>query len=182
MSATAYEVRGIKFFSEGDAMAIGHRCGFSIALRLSGGDYWVALYRFLDDSEYKRRSKDGDKETLIARNGGVPPSTLLSQEVWPKDVLAPQSQQIGRSRAKLKYIRTKGEKKVFIKMDVWAKTLQLVQFNMTEPAPATADEKIDMEGKVSPVFLGRDESTLQILGGSPWLTGRFLTSEVDPSA
>ena len=71
-----------------------------------------------------------------------------------------------RSKAKLKYIHKKGSKTVVVQIDVWAKTRQAVRFNMLEETAASADETIQMDGKVSL----REQSgyDLQVLQRGPW--------------
>jgi len=108
-----YEVRGLKFISISNDMAVGHLCTFSISLRLASGSYWVAYYLFLDDSGYSDHVHPGDdKRSVVARGMYVAPSSLNSDATWPKEVLEPHL----RSKAKLSYIRKKGDKKVLVKM------------------------------------------------------------------
>ena len=47
-----YEVRGLKFLSTSNNMAMSHRCTFAISLRLASGSYWVSHYLFMDDAGY----------------------------------------------------------------------------------------------------------------------------------
>jgi hypothetical protein len=52
MPQQRYEVRGLKFISYTNDMAVSHRCTFAISLRLPSASYWVAHYLFLDDAGY----------------------------------------------------------------------------------------------------------------------------------
>jgi hypothetical protein len=147
-------------------MATSHRCTFAISLRLPTGSFWVALYRFLDDSEYSGATKLSDKVTVVARGEGVAHSHIFSDAVWPKDLLEPQSKEVGRSKAKLTYIRKKGDRKVLINIDVWAKRSQTIRLILLEKKAADSDETIEMNGKVS---LGEQRNyEPQTLRRTPW--------------
>jgi hypothetical protein len=82
-----------------------------------------------------------------------------------------------RSKAKLRYIRKNGAKAVVIQIDVWAKTKQTVQFHLLENTAASADDTIEMDGKVSLIL--QSDWTPQILKRSPW--GSPKDSDYNPA-
>jgi hypothetical protein len=163
-----YEVRGLKFLSTSNNMAMSHACTFVISLRLPSGSYWVTHCLFMDDSAYSDHMRAGDKESVVAKGAGVVPSHLFSDAIWPKEVLQPATKDALRSKAKLKYIRKRGEKKVLVKIDVWAKNFQTLQFNLLEENAASSDETIEMDGKVRAGFEGRWGEKEQSLERQPW--------------
>lgn len=162
-----YEVRGIKFFTDTNDMEMSHRCTFAISLRLPSGSYWVSNYLFLDDTGYTQHVHPSGKRNVVARGLGVAPSLLSSDAIWPKEVIEPQDREVPRSKAKLNYIRKKGDKKVLVKIDVWAKRFQTVTFNMLEEKAALEDETIEINGKVSLPEQG-DDYRHQHLQRGPW--------------
>ena len=143
-----YEVRGLKFLSTSNNMAMSHSCTFVISLRLPSGSYWVTHCLFMDDTSYSDHMRAYDKQIVVARGAGVAPSHLVSDAGWPKEILETASKDSIRSKAKLKYIRKRGEWKVLVKIDVWAKKFQRLQFNLLEEKAAFGDEIIEMDGKV----------------------------------
>jgi hypothetical protein len=161
-----YEVRGLKFISTSNNMAMSHRCTFAISLPLASGSYWVSHYLFLDDSGYSDHVQLSDPRSVVAKGSGAHPEVLYSDAVWPKDVLEPPLKDIMRSKAKLKYIRKKGAKAVVVQIDVWAKTRQTVRLNMLEETAASADDTIEMDGKVS--LREQSNYDLQVLQRGPW--------------
>src|SRR4051794_19732448 len=163
-----YEVRGIKFISTSNNMAMSHSCTFVISLPLASGSYWVTHCLFMDNSAYSDHMRPNDKETVVATGAGVAPSHLFSEAIWPKEVLEPPTKDAIRSKAKLQYIRKRGEKKVLVKIDVWAKKFQTLQFNLLEENEASSDETIEMDGKVRPGFEGRYGEEDQSLERQPW--------------
>jgi hypothetical protein len=167
-----YEVRGLKFLSTSNTMAIGHSCTFVISLRLPSGSYWVTHCLFMDDTQYSDHLRAGDKETVVARGAGVAASHLWSDATWPKEILETESYDVLRSKAKLRYIRKQKEKQVLVKIDVWAKKFQALQFNLREENAASADETIELDGKVRAGWEGRWGEEAQSLERSPWGTVR----------
>lgn len=172
-----YEVRGLKFTSYSNKMALSHRCTFALSLPLASGSYWVSHYLFLDDVGYSGHVKWTDPQTVVAKGAGAPPGQLNSDAVWPKDVLEPPIKDILRSKAKLRYIRKKEKKAIVVQIDVWAKKFHTVQFNMVEDTVASADETIEMDGKVS--LAEQRGYKPQVLQQGPW--GSPKDSEYTPS-
>ena len=166
MPGQKYEVRGLKFTSSSNNMAMSHRCTFAISLPLASGSYWVSHYLFLDDSGYSGHVQLSDPKSVVAKGSGAAPGYLSSDAVWPKEVLEPQNWATPRSKAKLRYIRKKGATAVVVQIDVWAKKKQAVQFNMLEETAASADETIELDGKVS--LAEQSDYSLQILQRGPW--------------
>jgi hypothetical protein len=166
MPQQKYEVRGLKFISTSNNMAMSHRCTFAVALRLPSGSYWVSHYLFMDDSGYSTHVQLSDPKTVVAKGAGALPGHLHSDAVWPKEVLEPPNPDIARSKAKLKYIRKKGAKGITVQIDVSARKKQALHFYMLEETPASADETIELDGKVS--LAEQSDYSLQILQRGPW--------------
>jgi hypothetical protein len=166
MPQQKYEVRGLKFISTSNSMAMSHRCTFAVSLRLASGSYWVSHYLFMDNAGYSDNVKLSDPKTVVAKGSGASPGHLSSDAVWPKEVLGPASWDVARSRAKLRYIRKKAAKAVTVQIDVWAKKYHTVQFHLLEETAASADETMEMDGKVS--LSEQSDYTLQILQRGPW--------------
>jgi hypothetical protein len=122
----------------------------------------------MDDSAYSDHMRPGDKQSVVARGAGVAASHLFSDATWPKEILEPASRDVGRSKAKLKFNRKRGEKKVLVKVDVWAKKFQTLQFNLLEEKAASSDETIEMDGKVRAGFEGPWGDDEQSLQPQPW--------------
>jgi hypothetical protein len=177
MSQQMYEVRGLKFISISNGAATEHRCTFAISLPLASGSYWVSHYLFLDDAGYSGHVMLTDPRSVVAKGSGALQGHLSSDALYPKEVLAPPNVGLApRSKAKLKYIRKKGTKLVAIQIDVWAKTKQTVQFNMLEETAASADDTIEMDGKIS---LAEQRGWVdQVLLRQPW----GAPSDIDYSA
>jgi hypothetical protein len=162
-----YQVRGIKFLSTSNDMAMGHSCTFVISLPVSGS-YWVTHALFMDDSSYSDHVRIRDKEIVVARGASVAPSSLTSDATWPREIFEPKDRDVPRSRAKLIYIRKKGEKRVSVKIDVWAKKFQSVQFYLLQERAASDDETIEMIGKVRAVWDGFRGEEDQSFETQPW--------------
>jgi hypothetical protein len=166
MPQQKYEVRGLKFISSSNNMAMSHRCTFAVSLHLPSGSYWVSHYLFLDDSGYSDHVQLSDPASVVAKGSSALPGYLYSDALWPKEVLEPANWDVPRSKAKLRYIRAKGATGVVVHIDVWAKRKQTVQFNMLQETAAPADETIELDGKVS--ISEQSDYTLQILQRGPW--------------
>ena len=177
MAQTKYEVRGLKFTTISNNMAMSHRCTFAISLPLASGSYWVAHYLFLDDTGYTGNVQLSDPKSVVAKGSGAPPGHLNSDAVWPKEVLEPPNSDVPRSKAKLRYIRKKGTKAAVVQIDVWAKKFHTVQFSLLEETAASADGMIAMDGKVS--LAEQSDYSPQILQRGPW--GSPKDSEYRPS-
>jgi hypothetical protein len=167
MSQQKYEVRGLKFISISNGAATEHRCTFAISLRLASGSYWVSHYLFMDDTGYSGHVLLSDPRSVVAKGSGALHGNLSSDALYPKEVLEPPNVDVApRSKAKLRYIRKKGAKAVVIQIDVWAKAKQTVQFNMLQETAASADDTIEMDGKVS---LAEQSGWVdQVLQRGPW--------------
>lgn len=143
--ANRFEVRGLKFYSRSDPLAIDYMCTFSISLRVPWGKYWVAYYKWqlsgATGAIHTHLMQSGDL-TLIASGANVHPSLLTVDEVMPDQVLE------DNSNAKLSYMRSKNGAGVFINIAVGSRKLVNVHFNMAEPKPASADETLAWEGKI----------------------------------
>jgi hypothetical protein len=174
---TKYEVRGLKFTSMSNKMAMSRRCTFAVSLRLASGSYWVSHYLFLDDTGYTGNVRLSDPKSVIAKGSGAPPGHLNSDAVWPKEVLEAANRDAPRSKAKLRYIRKKGAKAVVVQIDVWAKKFHTVQFNLLEETAASENEIIEMNGKVS--LAEQSDYRPQILQRGPW--GSPKDAEYRPS-
>jgi len=167
MSNQMYEVRGLKFISISNGAATEHRCTFAISLPLASGSYWVSHYLFLDDAGYSGHVMLTDPRSVVAKGSGALQGHLSSDALYPKEVLAPPNVGLAaRSKAKLRYIRKKGAKAVVVQIDVWAKTRQTVRLNMLEETAASADDTIEMDGKVS--LREQSNYDLQVLQRGPW--------------
>jgi hypothetical protein len=122
----------------------------------------------MDDTAYSDHIRAGEKWSVVARGAGVAPSHFLSDAGFPKEILETASKDMIRSRAKLRYLRKAGEKQVSIKIDVWAKRFQALQFNLREESAAVGDETIEMDGKVRAGFEGRWGEDPQSFEHQPW--------------
>src|SRR5215216_2238878 len=177
MPQQQYEVRGLKFTTFSNRMAISRRCTFAVSLRLESGSYWVSHFLFMDDTGYTGNVLLSDPQNVIAKGSGAAPGHLNSDAVWPKDVFEPQNADVPRSTAKLRYIRKKGSKAVVVQIDVFAKKLQTVQFNLLESTAAPEDGTIEMQGKV--ILAEQSGYRPQILQRGPW--GSPKDNEYRPS-
>lgn len=167
MPQQRYEVRGLKFISYTNDMAVSHRCTFAISLRLPSGSYWVAHYLFLDDAGYSGNVRLTDPRRVVAKGTGANPGYLTSDAVWPKEVIEFPTKDEPRTTAKLRYSRRKGTKAVVVQIDVWAKRIQTVQFGLVEVHAPSANSIIELHGKVSLSEQTRDYRS-QILDHGPW--------------
>ena len=144
--ANRFEVRGLKFYSRSDPLAIDFMCTFSISLRVPSGKYWVAYYKWqgsVSGAIHSHLVQSGTS-TLIASGANVLPSFLTADEVMPGEVLEDVSD------AKLSYTRSKNSEKVSVHIAVrGSRKLVNIQFNMTEPKPAPAAETLAWEGRVT---------------------------------
>src|SRR5262245_23312345 len=100
MSQQRYEVRGLKFISQTNSMAVSHRFTFAISLRLPSSSYWVAHYLFLDDAGYSGNVSLKDPRKVVAKGTGANPGYLSSDAVWPKEVIEFPIKDEPRSEAK----------------------------------------------------------------------------------
>jgi hypothetical protein len=176
MTQQKYEVRGLKFTTLSNKMAIAHRCTFALSLRLASGSYWVSHYLFLDDTGYSGNVRLTDPKTVLAKGSGAPPGHLTSDALYPKEVLEPPFRD-ERSKATLRYIRKKGAKAIVVQIDIWAKKFQTVQFNMLEKTAASEDGSIELNGKIS--LAQQSGYVPQILHRGPW--GSPTDDEYRPS-
>ena len=143
--ANRFEVRGLKFYSRSDPLAIDFMCTFSISLRVPSGKYWVAYYKWQQSgatgATHTHLMQSGNM-TLIATGANVTPSFLVVDEAMPKEVLEDDS------NAKLSYSRVKDGAIVFINIAVGSRKPVNIHFNMHEPKPASAAETLAWEGKI----------------------------------
>ena len=142
MAMTTFEVRGLKFYSQSDQFAQDHMCTFSISVRVPSGKYWVAYYKWQASGAtgaiHSHLLRAGNL-TLIASGANVLPSLLTGDEVMPAEVLEDDS------NAKLSYTRSKNSAGVHVYIAAAGSRKPVnVQFNMTEPKAAPADESLYM--------------------------------------
>jgi len=143
MSKDLYEIRGLKFLSRSSAVAMDHMCTFAISLRLPSGSYWVAYYKWQENTGAgDNLTAVGDVKVIATGARAVPSLVYFDGGMVPKDLLEYES------TGTLEYIREKHNQFVWVKITATGQKHQVLRFRLVEPSAPTASEHLTWKGRI----------------------------------